>query len=221
MSQVRPRVLLADDHPMILAGLSKLLEPEFEIVGTVSDGAALVAAAKRLKPDLVITDVAMPGLDGIEATRRLQAAVRGIKVLVLSIRAEPSCVRAAFEAGAHGYLTKTSAPEEIERAVHSVLADRFYVGPVVARAVVEQAAWGTELSASAGDVLTPREAEILHLVAAGLGNQQIAGRLGLAVTTVRTHLSRLYEKLRLKSRVELALFATQSDGMRYLGDMAA
>ena len=213
MSERRPRLLLADDHPMMLAGLRKLLEPELEVVGTATDGRALLAAAERLRPDLVITDVSMPGIDGIEATRRLQTAVPGVRILVLSIHAEPSCVRAAFAAGACGYLTKTSAPEEIEGAVREVLAGRFYVSPAVARAaIVTEPRDLASPPPAAGEALTPRELDVLHLVAEGLGNQQIARRLGVAVTTVRTHLSRLYEKLRLQSRVELALFAAQAAG---------
>jgi DNA-binding NarL/FixJ family response regulator len=156
----------------------------------------------------------MPGLDGIEATRRLQAAVPGVRVLILSVHAEPSCVRAAFDAGAWGYLTKASAPEEIERAVHEVLAGRFYVSPAVARAAILSAAHTSVSPAPAGgEALTAREMEILGLVAEGLGNKQIARRLGVAVTTVRTHLNRLYEKLRLESRVELALWAAHAGGM--------
>jgi DNA-binding NarL/FixJ family response regulator len=214
MSHRRSRVLFADDHPMMLAGLRKLLEPELEIVGTATDGQQLLTAAERLRPDLVITDVGMPGLDGIEATRRLQASVPGVKVLILSIHAEPSCVRAAFGAGAWGYLTKTSAPEEIEHAVHEVLAGRFYVSPALARAAIERPAYPRESPLpAAGEALTQREAEILRLVADGLGNQQIARRLGVAVTTVRTHLSSMYDKLRLKSRVELALFAAHAGGV--------
>ena len=210
MSDRRPRVLLADDHPMMLAGLRKLLEPEHEVVGTATDGQALLAAAEHLRPDLVVTDVEMPGLDGIEATRRLRRTAPSARVLILSIHAEPSFVRAAFAAGAWGYLTKTSAPEEIERAVREVLADRFYVSPSVARAAVAGVAHRPERPPRADGELTPRELDILRLLAEGLGNKQIARRLGVAVTTVRTHLNSLYEKLRLESRVELALFVAQS-----------
>lgn len=211
MSERRPRILLADDHPMMLAGLRKLLEPEHEVVGTAMDGRKLLDIAKRLRPDLVITDVSMPGLDGIEATLMLQTAVPGARVLILSIHAEPSCVRAAFEAGAWGYLTKTSAAEEIERAVREVLAGRFYVSPAVARAaIIPMACDLGSPPRMAGEALTRRESDILRLVAEGLGNQQIARRLGVAVTTVRTHLNRVYGKLRVESRVELALFAAQS-----------
>lgn len=212
MSGPHSRTLLVDDHPIVLAGLRKLLEPELEVVATVSDGWELLAAAESLRPDLVITDVEMPGLDGIEATRRLQAVLPGVKVLILSIHAEPSCVRAAFAAGAWGYLLKSSAAEEIEHAVREVLADRFYVSPAVARGLVGASCPESPLPA-AGEVLTVREREILHLMAEGLSNKEIAGRLGVKVTTVRTHLNSLYGKLRLESRVELALYAAQAGGV--------
>lgn len=211
MSERCPKVVLADDHPVMLAGLERLLEPQLEVVATVTSGAALLEAVRRLRPDLVITDVSMPGLDGIEATRLLQAALPAVRVLVLSIHAEPSCVKAAFEAGAWGYLTKSSAPEEIERAVREVLADRFYVSPAVAQAALGPASRQKSLPAEV-ETLTGREMEILHLVAEGLGNKQIAGRLGTAVTTVRTHLSSVYGKLQMKTRVELALYAAQTAG---------
>lgn len=204
------RVLLADDHPMMLAGLCRLLEPELEVVGTVTNGLALLDAAERLRPDLVITDVVMPGLDGIEATRLLQASLPEVRVLILSVQAEPFTVRAAFTAGAWGYLTKSSAPEEIERAVREVLADRFYVSPAVARAALGPASPGDGPPQREVEALTPRELAILRLVAEGLGNQQIAGRLGMAVTTVRTHLSSVYGKLHVKTRVELALYAAKA-----------
>lgn len=204
-----PSVLLADDHPLILDGLRRLLEPELEVIGEVTDGQDLLDAAEHLRPDLVITDIAMPGLDGIEATRLLQAVLPSVRVLILSIHAEPSCVRAAFDAGAWAYLTKSSVPEEIERAVREVLAGRFYVSPAVARAAIGPGPRECQPQVEVG-ALTPREAEILRLVAEGLGNQQIAGRLGMAVTTVRTHLNSVYGKLRMKSRVELALYAAQA-----------
>ena len=201
------RVLLADDHPLMLTSLRMLLEPEHEVVGTVTDGQALLDAAERLRPDLVITDVEMPGLDGIAATRSLQASLPDMRVLILSVHTEPSRVRAAFEAGAWGYLTKSSAPEEIALAVREVLADRFYVSPAVARAAVGPARHPESAPQAEGVALTPREEEILRLVAEGLSNRQIASRLGMAVTTVRTHLSSVYGKLQVKTRVELALYA--------------
>lgn len=211
--KVRPRVLLADDHPLMLLGLRKLLEPECEVVGVVTDGTALLAAAESERPDLIVTDISMPGLDGITATRRLREILPGVRVIVLSFHSEPSWVRAAFEAGAFGYLTKGSVPEEIEVAVREVLQDRFYVSPQVARAAVLPELVKVEsASPEAGEVLTPREADIVRLVGAGLGNKEIASRLGVAVTTVRTHLSSVYDKLRPASRVELALYAAQAAG---------
>lgn len=205
-----PRVLLADEHPVFLAGLRRLLETELEVAAMVRDGQALLDAAERLRPDLVITDIVMPGLDGIEATRSLQASLHEVRVLILSGHTEPYYVRAAFEAGAWGYLTKSSAPEEIEHAVREVLADRFYVSPAVAQAIIGRASPRECPPQAQAEVLTPRELEIVRLVTAGLGNRQIAGRLGMAVTTVRTHLNSVYGKLQVKSRVELALYAAKA-----------
>jgi DNA-binding NarL/FixJ family response regulator len=227
----RPRVLLADDHPMMLEGLRKLLQSDFEVVGMVADGHALLEEAKRLLPDLVIADISMPGLDGIEATRRLQAVLPGLRILILSTNTEPSWVRAAFEAGACGYLTKTSAPDEIETAVREVLMGRFYVSPVVTRAVLGatmqspgatiQGA-GTPMPSpgvaserrrpETQESLTRREHDIVQLVGLGLANKEIAQRLGVSVTTVRTHLSKVYDKLGTASRLELALLAVQTSG---------
>ena len=218
MPRSRLRVVLADDHPMMLEGLRKLLKPDFEVVGAVSDGRALLEAAERLQPDLVITDISMPGMDGLEATRQLRAIVPGVRVLVLSVHTEPSWVRAAFEAGACGYLSKTSAADEIETAVREVLQGNFYVSPVVTRAAIfipvadGVAEVARKTPPEAGEGLTPRELDIVRLVGLGLGNKEIAHRLGVSVPTVRTHLSRVYGKLGTASRVELALLAAQTGG---------
>jgi len=204
--------MLADDHPMMLEGLGKVLALHFDVVGTAADGRALLEAAARLRPDLVVADVSMPGIDGIEATRRLRAMVPGIRVLILSVHGEPSCVRAAFAAGARGYLTKSSVPDEIELAVREVLDGRYYVSPIVARAAIVQAAGGAA-PPEARETLTPREHEIAGLVGAGLPNLEIARRLGVSVTTVRSHLKKVYSKLRLESRIELALLTGQSGAL--------
>jgi DNA-binding NarL/FixJ family response regulator len=198
---------------MMLAGLRKLLESDYEIVGTVLQGRALLEAAKTCQPDLVLADISMPEIDGIEATRRLRILAPEARVVILSLHTEPLWVQAAFEAGACGYLSKSSAPEEIEIALREVLQGRFYVSPEVTRglfAALPEAS--AELGASpergTDETLTPRESEIVHLVGKGLGNKEIARELGVSVTTVRTHLSRVYGKLEQGSRVELALYAS-------------
>ena len=215
MRQPSPRVLLADDHPMILAGLKRLLERDYEVVGEAMDGGELLAAAERLQPDLIITDISMPGIDGIEATRRLQGIVPKALILILSIHTGSAWVRSAFDAGAHAYLSKTSAFQEIETAVREVLQGRFYISPEVTRGLVgtlqELPGEGREeRREAAGGMLTPRELDIVRLVGKGLGNKEIAHALGVSVTTVRTHLSRVYDKLGPGSRLELALYAAHA-----------
>ncbi len=209
MPDGRASILLADDHPMVLEGLRKLLSTDFEVIGTATDGRALLAAAAALRPDLVITDLSMPEIDGIDATRQLRAILPGTRVIILSVHSDPSWVRAAFAAGAFGYLTKSSAPEEIELAVREVLKGRFYVSSVVARAAIVPAE--DILPLEARQRLTPREIEIASLVGTGLRNPEIALRLGVSVTTVRSHLRKVYSKLQLANRIELALLAVQGD----------
>lgn len=213
----RPTLVLADDHPMMIEGLRKLLEPEYEVVETVMDGRSLLDAAKRWQPDLVITDISMPGIDGVEVTRRLLKVAPEARVLILSMHTEPSWVRSAFEAGAHAYLPKSAAPEEIELALREVLKGRFYVSPEVTRAAVVLPVKKPEPLVNAwrppaDTLLTPRELDIVRLVGKGLNNKEIAEELGVTVTTVRTHLNRVYGKLGPGSRVELALYAAQGGG---------
>jgi DNA-binding NarL/FixJ family response regulator len=202
---------------MMLAGLRNLFKPTLDIVATAADGQALLTAAARLQPDLVIADISMPEIDGIEATRRLGATSPKTRVLILSFYEQASWVRKAFEAGAWGYLTKTAAAEELEGAVWEVLAGRFFISPSVARWLVAPPPAGespvAEPSAAAAgggiEGLTSREAEVAQLVGLGLSNKRIASRLGISVTTVRTHLSSVYGKLGQDSRVELALHAAR------------
>jgi DNA-binding NarL/FixJ family response regulator len=202
---------------MMLEGLRKLLEPDWDVVGAVADGPALLEAAALLRPDLVIADISMPGIDGIEVTRRLLKIAPEVRVLILSLHTEPSWVRSAFEAGAHAYLPKSAVPEEIELAVREVLKGRFYVSPEVTRAAVVFAVKEPERllrvwQPPSDILLTPRELDIVRLVGKGLGNKEIALELGVSVTTVRTHLNRVYDKLGPGSRVELALYASQAGG---------
>ncbi|HVG06856.1 MAG TPA: response regulator transcription factor [Thermoanaerobaculia bacterium] len=219
MTEIRPRVLIADDHPMMLDGLRKLLEPDFEVVAAVRNGRELLEAAERLRPDLVVTDISMPLIDGLEATRRLKVTVPGARVLVLSVHADPSWVREAFEAGAWGYLTKISAAEEIGTAVREILKGLFYVSPVVTRGMVDAAKKPAVRRPVAppppslvNELLTPRELDTVRLVGQGLSNKEIALHLGVSVTTVRTHLNKAYDKLGSESRVELALLAAPPGG---------
>jgi DNA-binding NarL/FixJ family response regulator len=203
---------------MFVEGLRTLLSPDCEIVGTVEDGRELLAVAEAQRPDLIITDISMPGIDGIEATRRLRRLVPAARVLVLSIHDQPSWVHAAFAAGARGYLTKTSALIEVETAVREVLKGNFYISAAVSYTFLGKVKRGKgerikppppEIS----DTLSPREMEIVQLVGKGLGNREIAEELGLSVATIRTHLTNLYEKIGVVSRVELALYAAQSEKM--------
>lgn len=213
------RILLADDHPMILDALSSLLGDRYALVGRANNGRRALEMASEMLPDLLILDIAMPELDGLEVTRLLRARGLPVKTLILSFHVERAWVQDALEAGADGYLGKTSVPQEIEAAVAEVLAGRFWLSPAVAQNLLpfrQKVDTGKNLGESKtppatepSQGLTPREIEIADLLASGLGNKEIAKRLGVSVTTVRSHLSSTYEKLGVDSRVGLALYAAR------------
>src|SRR5262245_39241739 len=180
----RARVLLADDHPIVAQGLVSLLQPEFEVVGTVADGQALLDAARHFRPDVITTDIAMPGLGGLEALRRLSAEGLAPRVVFLTMFADARLAAEALRAGASGYVPKEAAGEELLQAVREVLQGRTYLTPRLARDAVTALAGAT---ASPAGRLTPRQREVLGLVAAGRTMKQVAAELHLSRRTVESH----------------------------------
>jgi DNA-binding NarL/FixJ family response regulator len=202
------RLLLADDHPIFRAGLRSLLaaRPDVEIVAEVEDGLSAVEAARTQQPDVVVIDVSMPGMNGLEATRRITAERPGVKVLCLSMHKDPHFVQAALRSGARGYLLKECALEELVGAIHAVAAGQLYVSPGLADSVLEgYRAEGDERSALSR--LTSREREVLQLLADGHAAVDIAARLHVSVKTVGSHREHLMQKVGTDSLAGLTKFA--------------
>jgi len=206
------RVLLADDHTLVRAGLRKLLEsmPNYEVVGEVGDGLALLAMAEKLQPGLVLMDIAMPGLNGIEATARLVKAWPGIRVLILSMHQNEEYVRQALRHGAVAYLLKDAAPMELELALTAVLRGETYLSPAVSKGVVHDYVQRLRDEQQPGDALSPRQREVLQLIAEGLSTKDIARRLDLSVKTVDTHRSQLMKQLDIHEVAGLVRYAMRA-----------
>jgi len=202
------RVLIADDYAITRAGLRSVLErqPDLQIVAEVANGLLAVEAARTLKPDVAVIDVSMPEMSGLEATRRIIVAVPEVKVLCLSMHADPRFVDAALRSGAHGYLVKECALEDLVSAIHAVIAGQIYVSPGLAAAVLGgyRADEGERSSLAR---LTSREREVLQLLAEGHATRNIAERLHLSVKTVGTHREHLMRKLGTDSLAGLTKFA--------------
>ena len=205
----KPRVLMADDHSMILAGLRKLVEGECEVVGTVEDGRALVEAAQKLRPDLILLDISMPLLNGLEATRQLTKLVPESKVIILTMHASPAYATEAFQAGAAGYLLKHSAALELSQAIQSVLQGRQYLTPLITKDVLDSVFKPStgERGTPASTALTPRQREVLQLVAEGRGTKEIATILSVSVKTVEFHRSRIMQQLSIHTTADLTKYA--------------
>ena len=199
----RPRVLLADDHAVVIDGLSRLLEPEFEIVGKVGDGRALLEAAKRLKPDLIVADISMPVLNGIEAIRQVKKANLHAKVIILSMHTEVEFGVEAIRSGASGYVLKHSASEALSHAIHEVLEGRTYVSPRIAIDVHSSLLESSSQPSKTAIVLTQREREVLQLVAEGRTISGIANILKIASRTVVFHKSNIMDKLGVRTTADL------------------
>jgi len=202
----RTRVLLADDHTIVAEGLASLLEPEYELVGRVQNGRDLLRAAEELAPDVIVTDISMPLLNGIEALRQLKKAKPDVRVVFLTVHADITYVTEAFRAGASGYVLKQSAAEELRSAIRVVHEGGTYVTPLIARELddlLEADQAGESLSA----VLTPREREVLQLLAEGRSVKEIAAVLDISPRTVEFHKYNVMEKLGLRTTAELTQYA--------------
>jgi two-component system response regulator NreC len=205
------RILLVDDHQIMREGLMSLManEPDLEVVGDASDGRQAVQLAKRLRPDLVVMDISMPGLSGIEATRQILEELDRARVLALSMHADPRFVAGALEAGAHGYMIKDCTSQELLECIRTVANGGTYLSPQVAEVVVKGFVrrLGEETGTPPASVLTPREREVLQLLVEGHTVKAIAERIHLGVKTVETHRRNIMEKLGLKSMVDLIKYA--------------
>lgn len=209
------RVLIADDDHLMRAGLVELLgaDPEMEIVGEASTGREAVDRACRLAPDVVLMDVRMPDLDGIAATRELSRAAPAVKVLILTTFEQDDYVFGALRAGASGFLLKRTRPEDLITAVHMIAAGDALLSPSVTRRVIQRMAQQPtpEVADQAKlDALTPREREVLELIARGLSNREIAAALVVEESTIRTHVKRILMKLDLRDRVQVVIFAYET-----------
>jgi DNA-binding NarL/FixJ family response regulator len=201
---------MVDDHPVVLAGLKALVEadPDFSVVGNARDGRTALRMAKQLLPDVVVLDISMPEMNGIEVATALLAEQPECRVLVLTVHEDRAYLRQLVEVGVSGYLLKRSASDELIRALHAVVSGGVYLDPAIAGKVVGRPPRGglhPELG-QAGE-LSERETEVLRLVACGHSNKEISGRLGISVKTVETYKARAMEKLGYRSRVELVRYA--------------
>jgi DNA-binding NarL/FixJ family response regulator len=204
------RILLADDHRIIREGLASLLERQqnMEVIRQASDGLQAVGLSRDLNPDVVVMDLTMPGMNGIEATRLITNEVPGVKVLCLSVHGDNQFISAVLDAGASGYLLKECAFEELVTAIHTVIGNQMYLSPGIAGTVVDDyKARRPELGASAFSKLTEREREIVQLLAEGQSTKEIADRLCLSVKTVGTHREHLMAKLQIHSLAQLTKYA--------------
>jgi len=200
----RPTVLLADDHPVVAEGLASVLRSEFSVVGAVTTGTQLLDATRRLKPDVIVTDLAMPGMSGLEALRRLKADGLAPKVIVLTMHADAELAAEALRAGAAGFVVKHAAGTELVAAIRSALRGKTYVTPELAPDVVSTLA---EPGASGRDSLTPRQREVVRLLADGRTMKEVAAALGVSPRTVETHKYQVMEALGLTTTAELIRYA--------------
>ncbi|RMH36032.1 MAG: DNA-binding response regulator [Nitrospirae bacterium] len=203
----RPRILIADDHTLVLEGLRKLLEESYDVVGTVEDGRALVEASQRLAPDLIVADVSMPLLNGLEAARRIKKILPHVKVIFLTMHPDTAYAREAFRIGASGYLLKRSAAAELSLAIQAALSDQVYITPSIAKNMVMTFLDADAVSSSPLARLTPRQREVLQLVAEGKSTKEIATILNLSIKTVEFHKSHIMRELNLHTTAELTKFA--------------
>jgi DNA-binding NarL/FixJ family response regulator len=205
----KPRVLLADDHQVVLEGLKSLLKGEFEIVGSAQDGWALVNQAAALHPDVIVADISMPQLNGIEAVRRIKTADINIKIVFLTMHPDAAYAASAFEAGASGFVLKHSAPSELVTAIHEAMKGRTYVTPMIAGELIHTYQNGVSSEKKIFKKISPRQREVLQLIAEGKSAKQIASILNISTKTVEFHKYKMMEQLAIKTSAELIQYAVK------------
>ncbi|QNI31133.1 response regulator transcription factor [Alloacidobacterium dinghuense] len=210
MQGIRPRILIADDHTLIADLCKTLLEKEFEVVGTVGDGRALVRAAAILKPDVIVVDVTMPVLNGIDAACQVKQELRAVKVIYLTMNPDTEIAAEAFRRGASGYLLKTCAASEMVAAVRAVLQGRSYLSASLSRDDVAYLRRQPKKMVEEGDKLTERQREVLQLIAEGKVMKEVSVILNMTTRTVAFHKYRIMEALCVKSNAELVRYAVRN-----------
>jgi DNA-binding NarL/FixJ family response regulator len=204
----RPRVLLADDHALLLGAFEKLLAGDCDVVGQASDGRAVVAEAERLKPDVVVLDIAMPLLNGLAAGRQIKQTLKNVKLVFLTMNEDPDLAAEAFRIGASAYLLKRSVASELTTAIREVMNGRSYVTPLVTEGLVGSLMNVDEHAPS--NELTPRQREVLQLLAEGHSMKEVGAVLNLTPRTVAFHKYRMMEQLKVKSTAELIQYAVRN-----------
>ncbi len=205
----RARVLLADDHKIVAEGLRSLLEQDFELVGTVEDGRALIEAAQKLKSDVIVTDISMPLLNGIEAAQQIKKVTPKVKIVFLTMHPDVTYATRALEAGASGYVLKHAAPSELITAIKEVLNGRNYLTPMIAKDVLDSFISKSHRRRKTVIELTPRQREVLQLTSEGRSAKEIASILNLSTRTVEYHKYRVMESLGLRTNAELIQYAVK------------
>jgi len=205
------RVAIADDHAVVRAGLRALVSSDsgLELVGEAAGGYEAIEMVERENPDVLVLDLSMPDLDGIEVTRALRARLPGVSILILTVHEDEALLREAIKAGASGYILKRAAESELVSAIGVVRRGDLYVDPAMMRSVLSDLTGQPSPSSAPADVLTAREKDVLRLIAQGYTNPQIGQELGISVRTVEGHRANLLEKLDLRSRVDLVRYARQ------------
>jgi len=203
----RPRIVIADDHRIILEGLKKLLEAEFEVVEAVEDGRELLKAATRHRPDVIVADISMPNMNGLEAVRQIHKERKEIKIVFLTMHADAVYAANALEAGASGYVLKNSAPDELITAIHEALQGRAYVTSQIAGQLVQSYHEGKHRRIISAADLTPRQRDVLQLLADGYAIKDIAASLDISPKNVEYHKYRIMDLLGIKTTAELVRYA--------------
>jgi DNA-binding NarL/FixJ family response regulator len=205
----RARLLLADDHNLLVDGIRLMLEPEFELVGSVEDGRALLKAAQELTPDVILLDISMPLLNGLDAAVQLSKLLPATKLIFVTMHADADFVIAALRAGAAGYVVKRAAASELQTAIREVLKGHYYVSPLIARDAIDLFLNSSTHSSKLTDSLTTRQREILQLVAEGRSRKEIAVILNISIKTVEFHKAALMRELDLHNSADLTRYAIE------------